>query len=54
MSIGHAKNVCRSQNSMKPFYLYIQLINNVFLLVSPSVLVIIDNPSYLKDFFLAS
>ena len=50
MSVGHAKNVCRSQNSMKPFFLYLQLINNVFLLVSPAVLVIIDNPSNLQDF----
>ena len=50
MSVGHAKNVCRSQNSMKPFFLYLQLINNVFLLVSPAVLEIIDNPSISQDF----
>ena len=45
MSVGHAKNVCRSQNSMKPFFLYYQWITNVFLLVSPAVMVIMNNPS---------
>ena len=35
---------------MKPFYLYFQFINNVFLLVPEAVLVIMDNPLHFLDF----
>ena len=39
MSVSHTKNFCESQNSKKYFFfLYFQLSNNVFLLVSPEVL----------------
>ena len=50
MSVSHAKNVGKSQNSMIPFFLYFQLINNMFLLVWPAVLVIIYDQSNLQDF----
>ena len=44
------KNVCRSQNTMKFFFLFYQQIAYVFWLVSPAVLVIIDNSSNFQDF----
>ena len=50
MFVSHTKNVCQSQNSMKPFFLYYQLIIYVFLFVSAAVPVIIDNPSKFQDF----
>ena len=36
--------------SMKPFFLYFQVRNNLFLLVLPAVLVIMDDPSNFQDF----
>ena len=50
MSVSHEKNVCKSQNSMKPFFLYFQLINKLFLLVPQTVPVIMDNPCNFQDF----
>ena len=50
MYVCHTKNVCKSQNSMKLFFLYSHLINAVFLLVPPAVLVIIDDPSNFQYF----
>ena len=38
MSVSHAKNVCQSQISIKHFFLYVQLIDNVFLFDSPDSL----------------
>ena len=35
---------------MKTLFLHSQLINTVFLLVPPEVLVIMDNPSSFQDF----
>ena len=50
MLVSHAKNVGKSQNNMKPLFLYFQWINNVFFLVPPAVLVMIDDPSNFQDF----
>ena len=50
MYASRAKNVCKLQNTMKPFFLYSQLINTVFLLVPPVVLVIMDNLFNFQDF----
>ena len=44
------QNVGRSQNSMKTFFLNFQWINNVFLLVPPTVLVIIEDTSNFQVF----
>ena len=49
MSFSHAKNVCQSQNNMQPFFLYIQVNNNIFLLFPIAALLIIDNPSNFQD-----
>ena len=50
MSVGHAKNIGWSQINMRPFFLYYQYITNMFLLVSPAVLVFIGNSSNFQDF----
>ena len=50
MLVSHTNNVSKSQNIMKPLFLYFQTMNNVFLLVPPAVLVIIDDPSNFQDF----
>ena len=42
--------VGKSQNTMKPFFLNFPWINNVFLLVPPVVLVIIEDISNFQDF----
>ena len=50
MLVGHSKYVGKSQNNVKPLFLYFQLINSVFLLVPLAVLVIIDDPSNFQDY----
>ena len=50
MLVNHAKNVGKSQNTMKPFFLIFPLINNVVLVCPPPVLVIIDYISNFQDF----
>ena len=50
MSVSYTKNVCQSQSNMQPFFLYIQVINNMFLLFPTAILVIIDNPSNCQHF----
>ena len=50
MYVSRAKNVCKSQNTMKPICLYSQLIITVFLLLPPAVLVIMDDPSNFQGF----
>ena len=50
MLVSLTKNVGRSKNNRKSFFLYFQLITNVFLLVQLEVLVIIEDPSNLQDF----
>ena len=44
------RNVCKSQNTRKPFFLNFPWIKNVFLLVPPTVLVIIEDISNFQDF----
>ena len=44
------RNVGKSQNTLKPFFLNIPCINNVFLLVPPTVLVINEDSSNFQDF----
>ena len=44
------KNVGKLQNTMKPFFLNFPWIKNVFLLVPPTVLVIIEDISNFQDF----
>ena len=50
MFVSHTKNVCKSQNTMKPLFLCYTLINNEVLLVPPVVLVTIDKPFNFQDF----
>ena len=47
---SRTKNVCKSQNNMKSFFLHSQLINTVFLLVPPAVLINMDDPYNFQDF----
>jgi len=44
------RNVGKSQNTMKPFFLNFPYIINVFLLVPPAVLVIIEDATNFQDF----
>ena len=52
MSVGQAKNVGKSQNSIKKtfFVLNFQLINKVFLLVPRADLVIFNDPNLFSTF----
>ena len=51
MYVSHTKNVYKSQNTMKAFFLCYTLINNGVLLVPQAVLVLFDGPSYFQDFY---
>ena len=51
MYVSHAKNVCKSKNTMRPLFLCYTSTNNEFWLVPPEVLVIIDKPANFQDFF---
>ena len=50
MYVSHARNVCKSQNTMKPFFPWYKLINDEVLLVQSAVLVYIDKLSSFQDF----
>ena len=50
MYLSHTKNVCKSQNTMKPFSLCFKLINNEVLWFPPVVLGIIDKTYNYQDF----
>ena len=50
ISVSHTKNVGQSQSNMQPFFLYIQVINNMSLLFPTVGLVMIENPSNFQGF----